>query len=181
MKEDLYLKKLEENDKDIWLEFWEDSYKTGNMSEERWKYTQSVNWPGKLFTLKKNETEKSPLYNYYLVENGKLIGRLVIRLNPELLPIDTHDGSHISYMIIPSKRGQGYGTEMLRLGLEKCKELKQDEVIVSCNVDNIGSSKVIENNCGKLICIEPCSVEKGKMSKRYKIKVEEALSKKCLK
>jgi predicted acetyltransferase len=37
---------------------------------------------------------------------------------------------------------------MLKLALDKVKELNLDinNVLITCNVDNIGSAKVIENN-----------------------------------
>jgi predicted acetyltransferase len=37
---------------------------------------------------------------------------------------------------------------MLKFALEKIKELKLDidKVLITCNIDNIGSAKVIENN-----------------------------------
>jgi predicted acetyltransferase len=57
---------------------------------------------------------------------------------------------HIGYSIRPSLRGKGYGTEMLRLGLEKAKELKIKKVLLTCKKSNIASQKVIERNKGVL-------------------------------
>ncbi|MDD4298710.1 MAG: GNAT family N-acetyltransferase [Bacilli bacterium] len=175
--ESLYLKKLDEKDKDLWLEYWKDFYKTGNMSEENWNKFQNISWPGKLYYIKTEEKSISQLNIYYLIENDKMIGRIYIHLKPELLPKDKHDGSHISYQIIPSKRNQGYGSKILHLGIEKCHEAGLEEVIVSCNEKNIGSSKIIEKNGGILVSIEPDNFEKGEMLKTYKIEIETSLNK----
>ncbi len=60
-------------------------------------------------------------------------------------------GGNIGYGINPKYWKQGYGTKMLELGLEKAKDLiKEDKVLITCDDDNIGSSKVIENNSGIL-------------------------------
>ena len=37
---------------------------------------------------------------------------------------------------------------MLKLALEKCKELNLDKVLITCRDENIASSKVIKNNGG---------------------------------
>lgn len=174
---ELYLKKLTKDDKNMWLEFWEDFYKTGNISEEKWNKFKNTNWPGVLHFNVTKENSESQLNIYYLIENNKMIGRIYIHLKPELLPKDKHDGSHISYMIIPSKRKQGYGSKMLHLGIEKCKELGLKEVIVSCIKENVGSMKIIENNYGELVSVKPDLVNKEKISKIYKIDVEASLYK----
>ena len=52
---------------------------------------------------------------------------------------------HIGYDINPLCWKKGYGTELLKLGLEKAKELiKYDKVLITCDDDNIGSYKIIE-------------------------------------
>ena len=52
--------------------------------------------------------------------------------------------------IAVDERGNGYGKEILRLGLEKCKELGIDKVLVTCKDTNIASRKCILANGGKL-------------------------------
>ena len=60
-------------------------------------------------------------------------------------------GGHIGYGINPKYWKQGYGTLLLRIGLLKAKEIiKEDKILVTCDDDNIGSAKVIENNGGVL-------------------------------
>jgi len=57
---------------------------------------------------------------------------------------------HIGYSIRPSLRGKGYGTEILKLGIEKAKELNIKRLLLTCKKSNIASQKVIERNNGIL-------------------------------
>ena len=88
-------------------------------------------------------------YDYFAVDGDKFIGIIHIRI--ELTPFLLSYGGHIGYGINPKYWKQGYGTELLRIGLIKIKEfIKDDKVLVTCDDDNIGSAKVIENNGGIL-------------------------------
>lgn len=88
-------------------------------------------------------------YDYFAVDSDKFIG--VIHIRTELTPTLLSIAGHIGYGINPKYWKQGYGTELLRLGLIKAKELvKEDKVLVTCDDNNIGSAKVIENNGGVL-------------------------------
>jgi predicted acetyltransferase len=106
---------------------------------------------------------------FWLIDKNEFIGRLSIRheLNEFLLKM----GGHIGYEIRPSRRKQGYGTKILRLGLEKAKELGLQRVLVTCDEDNIGSKKIIEHNSGQFenaIVMEGDTVKKL----RYWIDIE---------
>ena len=87
-----------------------------------------------------------PETDFWLIDDNEFIGRLGLRheLNENLLKV----GGHIGYEIRPSKRRQGYGTEILRLGLEKARALGLRRVLVTCDEDNVGSKKIIEHNGG---------------------------------
>lgn len=88
-------------------------------------------------------------YDYFAVDDDKFIGIIHIRI--ELTPFLLSYGGHIGYGVNPKYWRQGYGTELLRIGLIRIKELiKDDRVLVTCDDDNIGSAKVIENNGGVL-------------------------------
>lgn len=50
------------------------------------------------------------------------------------------------YSIRPSERKKGYATLMLSLGLERCRELSLNKVLITCDKSNIASAKVIQNN-----------------------------------
>ena len=80
------------------------------------------------------------------VVNGQIIGRLSLR--HELNEFLRSFGGHIGYGVIPSQRGKGYATEMLRQALPICAQLGIDQALVSCDVDNYASQKVIERNGG---------------------------------
>ena len=87
-----------------------------------------------------------PQTEYWLIDGGEYIGGLYIRhrLTDHLLAI----GGHIGYGIRPSKRKQGYGKIILKLGLLKAKELGIEKVLLTCDVTNLGSRKIIEGNGG---------------------------------
>jgi predicted acetyltransferase len=105
--------------------------------------------------------DRVPSTEYWFIDDDQYIGRLFVRhvLNDFLLRV----GGSIGYEIRPSKRKQGYGTEMLRLGLEKARELGLRRVLVTCDENNIGSRKVIEHNGGKFenaVDVEGAAVKK---------------------
>ena len=76
------------------------------------------------------------------------VGAINIRhqLNERLLL----DGGHIGDGVRPSERRKGFGTEIVRLGLEECKKLGIYRVLMVCDKDNIGSRKTILRNGGIL-------------------------------
>lgn len=80
--------------------------------------------------------------------DSKIVGMINIRhdLNEFLF----NEGGHVGYSIRPTERNKGYATLMLRLALEKCRELNLRKVLVTCDKINIGSAKVIINNNGIL-------------------------------
>ena len=80
------------------------------------------------------------------VVDGQIVGRLSIRhrLNDFLERI----GGHIGYGIIKSYRRQGYGTEMLKQALPICSSLGIKKVLITCDIDNFGSQKIIERSGG---------------------------------
>lgn len=94
-----------------------------------------------------------PETRYWLVDGDEYIGDLHIRhiLTEHLLRI----GGHIGYGVRPSKRKQGYGKLILKLGLEKAKEMGIEKVLLTCDIDNIGSRKIIEGNGGVFENAEP--------------------------
>lgn len=60
------------------------------------------------------------------------------------------DGN-IGYDISPCYRKRGYGTQILKLALVEAEKIGMKEVMVTCNIDNIYSKKIIEKNNGKLL------------------------------
>lgn len=89
-----------------------------------------------------------PQTTYWLIDKGEFIGEIVIRhfLNDFLLKY----GGHIGYGIRYSKWNMGYGTKMLKFAFKKAKLMGLHKVLITCDSDNVGSTKVIENNGGVL-------------------------------
>ena len=87
-----------------------------------------------------------PATELWWVEGEEFLGRIAIRhrLTPALLEV----GGHIGYDVRPSARRRGHATEMLRQALGIARGLGIDRVLVTCDVDNVGSRTVIERNGG---------------------------------
>ena len=90
-----------------------------------------------------------PSYDYFIVEEDKLIGliHIRIRLTENLLKF----GGHIGYGTNPKYWNMGYGKKILKTALEKYKDLiEEDKILITCDDDNIASAKIIESNGGVL-------------------------------
>ena len=74
----------------------------------------------------------------------------------------TQVGGNIGYDVRKSERNKGYAKQMLKLALEKCKELKIKKVLITCDEDNIASEKVILSANAKLEDIRNVDVENKK-------------------
>lgn len=111
-----------------------------------------------------------PSYDYFAVDDDKFIG--VIHIRSSLTPALLNYGGHIGYGVNPKYWKQGYGTQILKLGLEKAKELIQEEnVLITCDDDNVGSYRIIEKNGGVLenkVMNEDCGEQF--LTRRYWIK-----------
>jgi predicted acetyltransferase len=94
---------------------------------------------------------------------GQLVARTSIRheLNDFLL----ERGGHIGYGVRPAFRKRGIATEMLVQSLEIARELGVSRALVTCDDDNIGSSKTIEKCGGVLENI--IELEHGVKIRRY--------------
>jgi predicted acetyltransferase len=93
---------------------------------------------------------KVPSHMYFMIDDevkNEIIWIIQIRHSinhPNLI----EDWWHIWYWIAPKYRRKWYWSKMLKLALHKFKELwlDIDKALITCNLDNIGSAKVIENN-----------------------------------
>lgn len=95
-------------------------------------------------------------------ERERFIGAVNIRhrLNDRLL----RAGGHIGDGVRPSERRKGYGTAVVGLALEKCRELGIMRVLMVCDKDNIASAKTIQKNGGVL---ENEIEDRGELVQRY--------------
>ncbi len=89
-------------------------------------------------------------HTFYLIENDedRIVGAIGLRWKE--VPVLMKYGGFIGYSIRPTERGKGYATEMLKLGLQKFKEMdhKRERILITCKDFNIPSKKVIEKNNG---------------------------------
>ena len=82
---------------------------------------------------------------FWLIDNKDVVGVLRIRHQ------EIESAGHIGYDISPDCRNRGYGFQILKLALEKAQKIGIEELILTCNIDNVASKKIIEKNNGKLL------------------------------
>lgn len=111
------------------------------------RYVEFIKNCEKAETLEKKDWVEAD--SYFICKDGKMIGEINFRkkLNAFLL---NHSMGHIGYKIKYSERGQGFGSEALKLLLEKAWENSYTELMITCEENNIPSSKIIEKNGGIL-------------------------------
>jgi len=89
-----------------------------------------------------------PQTHFWLIDNEEFVGEVSMR--HRLTDSLTKYGGHIGYAIRPTKRRMGYGTVILRLALDEAKKFGFDKALITCDITNIGSQKVIQANGGVL-------------------------------
>lgn len=132
------------------------------------------NYDSFLERIKRDMETGNPKYNfaksslYFLIDdNGKIVWIETIR--PVLSEALKYDWGNIGYGIRPSERMKGYAVIWLNLILQKCKELWLEKVLLTCNKDNIGSSKAMIKNGW----IRDSEYEhEGKIKERYRIPIK---------
>ena len=92
-------------------------------------------------------TGRVPETVYWLIDqNNRILGAVTIRhaLTKRLLDTEGHIGAGIR----PSERRKGYATTILKMTLDKMREMGFKQALVTCNEDNMGSEKAIVKNGG---------------------------------
>ena len=91
---------------------------------------------------------QSRSFHYWAVDDGKFIGEFQLRT--EFTEKVLTDIGSIGYAVRVSEWGKGYGTEILRRGLELAKEHGMEKVLFTINEKNAASIHVCEKLGGKL-------------------------------
>jgi predicted acetyltransferase len=107
---------------------------------------------GRLLADARPQTPRRPGWvactHLWLVDGPEYLGRLSIR---HALTDRLHDiRGHIGYEVRPTARRRGHATRMLAMGLPVAASLGIDPALITCDVDNIASRRVIEANGGRL-------------------------------
>jgi predicted acetyltransferase len=89
-----------------------------------------------------------PKTHRWALAEGQFVGR--ISIHHELNDALRAEGGHIGYDTVPSFRGRGVATEMLRQALPVARALGLTEVLLTCDDSNAASIRVIEKNGGSL-------------------------------
>ncbi|MGH3672775.1 MAG: GNAT family N-acetyltransferase [Pseudonocardiaceae bacterium] len=89
-----------------------------------------------------------PSTHLWWVEGHEFLGRVQIwhRLTPFLRDV----AGHVGYHVVPPHRRQGHARAMLAATLPVANGLGIECLLITCDVDNVGSRKVIEANGGLL-------------------------------
>ena len=89
-----------------------------------------------------------PVTELWFVDGDSYIGAVIIRhrLTAEL----RKNGGHIGFHVVPSERRRGHAKQMLAQALDRCRALGLSNVLITCDVGNTASRRVIEANGGVL-------------------------------
>lgn len=92
----------------------------------------------------------APCSSFWLVKDKQeVIG--VIRIRHHVNSPELQAAGHIGYEIKSTHRKQGYGRQLLSLGLIEASHLGLKDVLITCAEDNLGSIKLIEQAGGQFV------------------------------
>lgn len=89
-----------------------------------------------------------PCTTWWWVDGPEYLGRIALRhrLTEHLLEV----GGHIGYDVRPTARRRGHATAMLAAVLPRAAAMGIDRALLTCDVTNVGSRRVIESAGGVL-------------------------------
>lgn len=102
---------------------------------------------------------------YWMTDGPEVVGFIALRheLNAFLADI----GGHIGYSVRPSRRALGHASSAVALTLERARELGLDQVMLSCDDDNVASARVIEGAGGVLADVRDRAEHGHPLLRRY--------------
>lgn len=153
MNPQLTLRELNQNDEQVFLLGYQD-WKNEDLSWYSFVWKPGMSHAEHLQILKdqkdnsKLPPNRVPSTMLYGFVNGEIVGRFNIRheLNQHLF----ERGGNVGYSVSPRHRKKGYATQMFRQGMNYCKHLGLDKILVTCADQNTPSWKIIEQFGGSL-------------------------------
>jgi predicted acetyltransferase len=117
----------------------------------------------KLADANRRSASSVPTTHLWAVTVEQFVGRISIHHE---LNVALHiEGGHIGFDTVPSFRGRGVATEMLRQALPVARALGLTAVLITCDDTNVASIRVIEKNGGSLR--ETKTLDTTRPMKRY--------------
>ena len=98
----------------------------------------------------------------------------MINIRYDLTPNMLEFGGHIGYGIRPTERRKGYNKINLYLGLIEAKKLGLTDVMLDCDVNNLGSDKTIQA-LGGVLERQGVDPYDGSLTNVYWINVDKSL------
>ena len=113
---------------------------------------------------------KVPSTTYFAIRKHdlKLVGIIDLRHHINH-PVLSTWGGHCGFTVLPSERGKGYATQMLRMNVINASKIGIEKMLVVCNAENIASEKTILANGGQF---ENIIESDGCKMKRFWIKTD---------
>lgn len=92
------------------------------------------------------EHGKIPFYGcvLYLARTDIRVGSIVLRIGDMTSSYEFYYDCHIGYQISEEYRGRGFAARACKLISNLAKLHGMDEILITCNVKNLGSIRVIE-------------------------------------
>lgn len=85
---------------------------------------------------------------FWVLSDNEVVG--IVSIRHRLTEHLRASAGHIGGGIRPTQRRKGYATQMLGMALKEARKLGIFRVMLACEVDNIGSQKIIEKHGGVL-------------------------------
>ena len=86
-----------------------------------------------------------PTSTFWLINDKDVVG--VVRIRHK----EIGSAGNIGYDISPNYRNRGFGTSILKLALVEAERIGITEAVLTCNINNTYSRKVIEKNNGNFL------------------------------
>ena len=135
-------------------------------------YSEWINFDNRLSKKYGESYVPSSVFLGVREEDNKVVG--IIDIRHSLSDFLYNFGGHIGYSVLPEERRKGYAKEMLRLALLEAKKIGIKRALITCDKENIASSKTIKANGGILEneVEDEVSLSKSGIIQRYWINIE---------